>query len=113
LSLTRVHTLLWRAWRCCACCCLMCVQSMSEKQDSRTAQDWAFEVLDVQHTGRLGRCTCGVAVAGAWCVPLRTQGRNRDRAAASGLCRAMQTHLISQQTRWCLSHGLCHLALAM
>lgn len=53
-------------WVCCVC--ISGVQSLAEKQDSQTAQDWAFDVLDMQHTGRVDRYVQRCAVL---CCSLR------------------------------------------
>lgn len=66
------------AMRGCVVCafvvCISDVQSLAEKQDSHTAQDWAFDVLDVQHTGRVDRYVLWRAVLccslGAWLAKL-------------------------------------------
>jgi hypothetical protein len=45
--------------RVCVCVHVVLLQSLSEKLDSHTAQDWAFDVLDVDQTCRVSRWAAG------------------------------------------------------
>lgn len=48
---------------CRLCVCAACPpQSLSEKMDSHTAQDFALDVLDVERSGRVSRCVLCVVV---------------------------------------------------